>query len=272
MRSTRSISKRTWLVLLVGALAAVVVQALVVSGIGGESTTTAVSDFGGILVIGAAAIVTIRTALQFGKGEALRNQWLPIGIGIVLYVLGDAVWTYIEVIKGLEPPFPGVPDIFYMSLYLFMGYGIVSAAFAYKGLVSVRMPLIASAVISVASAAGLYVVLVKDVLADASVGALEKALNIYYPLADTLLLLMPALFIVFVVSQLGRGALALPWRFVVTGVSLLAVADAVYQWLEWQGSYKSGNIIDLGWMLGYVLIATGASAMRDLIASPKARA
>jgi hypothetical protein len=259
------------LVLLLGTLAAVIVQVLVIAGVGGESVTTAVSDLGGVLVIGAAAFITIRTALRFGKGEALRNQWLSIGIGIVLYVLGDVVWTYIEVIKGLEPPFPGVPDLFYMSLYVFMGYGIVSAAFAYKGLVRVRTPLIASVVISVASAAALYVVLVKDILADASVGTLEKALDIYYPLADTLLLLLPALFIVFVVSQLGRGALAIPWRFVVAGVSLLAVADTVYQWLEWQELYGAGSIVDLGWMLGYVLIATGASAMHDLIV-PRVRA
>lgn len=252
--------------LFIGALAAVIVQLLVVSGIGGESTATAVSDFGGIVVIGAAALVTIRTALKFEKGEALRNQWLSIGIGIALYALGDIAWTYTEVIKGLEPPYPGIPDVFYVSLYLFMGYGIISAAFAYKEIVRIKTPLIVSVAISAVSAAALYVVLVKDILADASVGALEKALDVFYPMADILLLLLPALFIVLVVAQLGRGALAIPWRFVVVGLALLAVVDGIYQWLEWQGSYRSGNMIDLGWMFGYVLIATGASAMRDLIA------
>ncbi len=49
------------------------------------------------------------------------------------------------------------------------------------------------------------------------------------------------------------------------GMAILAVADTVYQWLEWQGMYAAGNIVDLGWMLGYVFIAVGASVMRDLI-------
>lgn len=265
MTPVGSFSRRTWLVLTGGVVAALIVQILVVSGVGGDSVTTAISDFGGVLVVGAAAAVIIRTALSFGKGEALRAQWLPIGIGVLLYAMGDTVWTYIEVIQGAEPPFPGLPDVFYASLYLFLGYGIIKAAFAYRGLVKVRRPLAMSAAVAISALVALYLVLVKDILVDPSVGLLEKVLDVYYPAADTLLLLWPALFIVMVVSQLGRGALAHPWRFVVAGVSFLALADAVYQWLEWQGMYSTGHFVDLGWMLGYVFIATGASVMRDLI-------
>ncbi|TDB39709.1 MAG: hypothetical protein D9V44_01760 [Actinobacteria bacterium] len=263
--TTGAFSRRTWAVLVFGLAAAVIVQMLVASGVGGESTAVAISDIGGILVIGMAAVVTIRTALAFGTGEPLRAQWLAIGVGIAVYVLGDIVWAYTEVVRGLDPPFPGLPDIFYVAMYVFLGWGIISAALAYKGLVRMKVPLISSAVITIASAAAIYVVLVKDIILDPSVAFLEKALTVFYPAGDTLLLLAPAVFIVLVVSQLGRGALGVPWRFVVAGVAVLAVADAVYQWLEWQGAYSTGHIIDLGWMIGYVLLAVGASVMRDLI-------
>lgn len=63
----------------------------------------------------------------------------------------------------------------------------------------------------------------------------------------------------------GMGALGTPCRFVMAGAAFLASADTVYQWLEWQGLYQSGHIVDLGWMLGYVLIAVGASTMQDLL-------
>ncbi len=268
MTAFGSFSRRTWSVLVLGLAGALAVQMLVAAGVGGEAATTAISDFGGIAVIGMAAIVTIRTALSFARGEALRRQWLAIGVGIALYVLGDVMWTYIEVIQGKEPPFPGAPDVFYAALYVFLGYGIISAAFAYRGLVKIREPLVASAVITAASSIAIYIVLLKDILADPGVGLLEKALDIYYPLGDMLLLLAPAVFIVLIVSQLGRGVLAIPWRFVVAGVAVLAVSDAVYQWLEWQSSYHAGSWVDLGWMAGYVLLAVGASAMRDLIAVP----
>lgn len=272
MKATGAFSRRTWAVLVMGIVAAVIVQLLVTTGIGGEAVSVAISDIGGVLVIGMAALVTIRTALAFGAGESLRSQWLAIGAGIVLYVLGDLMWTYIEVVQGLDPPYPGLPDVFYVAMYVFLGYGIISAALAYRGLVKMRAPLIGSAVIGVASAAAIYVVLVRDIIADPSVALLEKALTAFYPVADTLLLLAPAVFIVLVVSQLGRGALGTPWRFVVAGVAVLAVADALYQWLEWQGLYSTGHLVDLGWMIGYVLLATGASVMRDLILPPVRRA
>ncbi len=265
MGATSSFSRRTWTVLFLGIASALIVQMLVIAQVGGEAVSTAISDFGGVLIIGTSAIVTIRTALRFGKGEPLRRQWLAIGVGVLCYTLGDVVWTYIEVIRAAEVPYPGVPDLLYVSLYVFLGFGIVSAAVAYRGLVRIKAPVIMASVITAASGVALYFVLVRDILADPAVGLLEKALDIYYPLADLVLLLGPAIFIVLVVSQLGRGALAAPWRFVMAGMAILAVADTVYQWLEWQGMYAAGNIVDLGWMLGYVFIAVGASVMRDLI-------
>jgi hypothetical protein len=51
---------------------------------------------------------------------------------------------------------------------------------------------------------------------------------------------------------------------VVAGVALLAVTDAAFSWMDWLGRYDSGSIIDVGWMLGYLLIALGDSLTRDL--------
>lgn len=265
MATGKSYSKRTWAVLILGVVAAVTVQLLVMSGVGGEFVSTAISDIGGVLIIGTAAAVIIRTAMRFGKGEPLRRQWLAIGIGVMLYALGDVVWTYIELVQRAEVPYPGLPDVMYAALYLFLGYGIVSAAYAYRELVKIKTPLIVSVVVTAVTGALLYVVLVRDIIADPSVGLLEKLLDLYYPVADLALLLGPAIFIVLVVAQLGRGMLAAPWRFVMAGASILAIADTTYQWLEWQELYAAGHIVDLGWMLGYVLIAVGASIMRDLI-------
>lgn len=272
MSGVGTFSRRTWAILAVGVALALSVQMLVMSGLGGESATTAISDFGGILVVGLAAVATIRTAMVFERGEALRRQWLFVGIGIALYVMGDVVWTYLEVIRQVEVPYPGIPDVFYVAMYFFLGYGLVSAAWAYRGLVNVKKPLIMSLIVAIASGAILYLVLLKDIFADPEVVLFEKLLDVYYPLADVALLLGPAVFIVLVISQLGRGALGTPWRFVMAGAAFLAVADTVYQWLEWQGLYQSGHIVDLGWMLGFVLIAVGASTMRDLLAPVKAPA
>ncbi len=266
MRTSGPALRATWVVLVLGAAATVLVQGLVAAGIGGESMTTAISDLGGILIIGAAATIVIRTALRFERGEPVRRQWLAVGTGIVLYVLGDVVWSWYELALRVEPPFPGPPDIFYMAMYAFLGYGLITAALAYRTCVDPRRPLVTSLLVGTTGWIVLYLSLLEDILADPTMGWVERVVNLYYPSADVIFLLGPAVFALLVVARLGRGLLAVPWRLVVTGVALIAVSDTAYQWLEWRGTYASGDLVDAGWMLGWVAIAAAGMAMREIAA------
>lgn len=78
----------------------------------------------------AAAILCFRNwrSPQIASG---RNVWLGIGLGMLSYFIGSAIFGYWENGLGLDPAVtPG--DLFYVASYLFLGWGMISAVFSRK--------------------------------------------------------------------------------------------------------------------------------------------
>lgn len=258
------VSTRTML-LLAGGLAVIVGLAIAISsGAGGEAIGVLLSDAGEFVVVVASALYVIWVALSFSPGEAVRKQWLAIGIGMLSFAIGDAIWTYIEVVQGLEPPYPGLPDLFYLVEYPLIAYGLIRAGLAYRGLVPLRRPIVLSGALVALLAGVLWFGLLQPHVVFADIPTGEKVLSVLYPAADLALYIGPALFVAIVVSSLGGGRLAWPWWAVVVGVSCLALADAGYSWLSSYDLYESGSFIDYGWSAGHLMLAVGASVLFDL--------
>ncbi len=250
---------------LLGLAAAVLVYAAVSLQLGGETGVLVASDLGSVIIVGAAAAVVLAAASKIGLDGSLGRQWLAIGIGVAVYALGDAVWAYYELILRVEVPYPGPPDAFYFAEYVFVGAGVSMAALAYRGLVPLRRPLMVSAVFAVALLAAVYVGLLGPyVIGLDDVSVAEKVVSSAYPVADVLLGLTPAIFLVLVVSHLGAGRLGWPWWAVAIGWAMIAASDSGYAYMAARETYASGSFVDYGWILGHVAIAVGASIAQDL--------
>ena len=263
-------STRTRVLAVVAVVAIAAIWLLVNTPIISEDAQLVVSDVGSALFITGAGIVALRTALAFKRGEPMRRYWLPLAIGVLCTGLGDWLWMYFEVIRGLEP-YPSLADAFYVAQYPFYAFGLISAALAYKALVDVKRPLLITAALSVLASAGVtFGLLLPYIIADPEETVAVKVLSSLYPLADILLAAAPAVFIALVVARLGGGRLALPWRAVALGLLLLAAADTLFSWMDWTGAYTAGGIVDLMWMGAFAVIAVGASLGRD-VAMPVAR-
>lgn len=257
------VTRRTWITCVAGALAVGLVYAL--SGLLPDPFGTAVSDLGEFAIVALAAVMALRTALRLTPGEPLRRRWLLIAFGVALFAVGDGVWSVIEVLLRSEP-FPSLADPFYVAVYPVLGAGLISAALAFRAFVDVKRIALIVSVVTVLALVGMYFGLLHSVALDTEMAGLAKALSLFYPTADLVLLFAPALFAALAVRSMGAGRLAAPWWAVVIGVALLAVTDAAFAWLDFQELYRSGSIIDIGWMLGYVLIGAGALLTRDLLA------
>ena len=229
----------------------------------GESLNTAVSDFGGVIVISLCALAVIRSAFQLGAGP-LRTQWLFIGAGVASFAMGDLVWAYIEVIRGAEVPYPGLPDAFYLLQYALLGLGIMLAGVAYRGLFDIRRPALVAAASSVALSVGLWLLFLGTLWSHTESALGERILNVAYPLADMLLLAGPALFVLLITRRLQGGRLGRPWIALCGGALLLAVTDTAYSFLAAENAYEAGMLVDYGWMIAFVLIATGALIVLQL--------
>jgi hypothetical protein len=258
------ISRRTWSVF--GALMVLfaVVTTLVVTGVLGEPGTLWVSDFGSFAVQAAAAVVILVTARSYGRGERVARPWWFIGLAVGAYAVGDLVWAFIEVVQKAEP-WPSLADAFYGAEYVFMAIGLALAALAYRHLVDARIPLAAAILTGSGLAAALYVlVLGPQVVASTDMTVLEKVVSAGYPLADSLLLVAPALLVALTMLRLGSGRLAWPWWVALAGALLLAASDTVYSVMSALGTYVPGSPVDYGWMAAHVLVAFGALIARDV--------
>lgn len=262
------VSRYTVVVLVLFALAIALIAALNVFPLMGDTVALLASDLGSVLVVGLSALVAVRTGLRFDKAQPGRWYWMSIGIGALMYSLGDLVWAVYE-LPGNEVPYPGLPDAFYLAEYAFLAAGLAYAAWGYRGLGDIRMPLTAGAVVGVGSAAALYLWFLDPlVLAVPDVSAAEKAISVAYPLADMLLAFGPAVLVILMVSRLGWGRFGWPWWAVAVGVLFIAASDTAYAWLAAAGTYESGMVVDYGWMIGHVAIATGALLARDVTRVP----
>lgn len=258
-------------------------------GPGGEFGTTAIADIAEAFIILVAGIIILRTAVSFEQGEPLRLRWMLAAIGVLSFAGGDLVWTWYEVgapfvssmgdgvaiadIALGEVAYPGVPDLFYLLEYVFLGGAIVMVGASYKGLVRMRGPAITALVVGAVATAGLWAMLViPKLLVDGGIDSASTALDVFYPTADVLLLFMPTVFVIGVIRQLGAGRLGWPWWAIAVGTAVLAFSDSGYSYLNATEAYTAGAFVDYGWMLAHVFMGIGALIARDMSAPIPARA
>jgi len=245
----------------IGVLATAVVYALAHSNVGGEDTGRLILDFGDLTIISGSAAVVLGVAFTFWPGEPLRRQWTLIGLGVASFAVGDLIWTIIEDVLHRPVPYPGPADVFYVAEYIFLGVALLSAASSYARAGKLRPAGLVTGGVSAAAVTLISLFLLRGIIVNSSAGTGEKLLSVFYPLADVLLLLAPAILIVAVV---GRGKMAWPWWLIAAAVVLIAASDCTYSWLEQYDLYETGHLVDYGWMLGHVMIATGASLAKDV--------
>lgn len=258
-----SASRRTTVVLVTGLLAIVAMTLLFVLHVGGETGATWVSDLGEPIVVLASAAFVVAAARAMGASR-LGRPWLLLGLGVLAFGLGDVVWSVIELGMGRTVPYPGLPDLFYIAMYPLVAFGLVIAANRYRGLVSLRKSFIQAAVFTIALAVLLFVAFLKPYVLSQGLPPGEAALSVFYPLADVVFLLGPAIAVALVIGSLGGGRLAWPWWAVIAGVVAFSLADIGYAYLSARELYASGSLTDVAWSFAAVAIAYGASLAWDL--------
>jgi hypothetical protein len=266
-------SRRTWVlgVLFLGGVLAAWGGGAWAAGAGSERLAVAIGGSGELVVIGAAAIVVFLAVARWKPSDAVRLPWVMLGGGIVLFFAGNLAYTVYSVSRGVPPGYPGLPDVFFVGMYGLLGAGALAAGASYRRVVGVREPAFAAAAVTAVALIAIVWGLVIPWLQRPDLDAGQTLVSLFYPFADVLLLLGPAVFVVFVVRQLGEGALAWPWAFVAFGAAVLAGTDAGYAWLRAVGAYRPGSVIDMGWMIAFAAIAVGAALARDAYDSRSAR-
>jgi diguanylate cyclase (GGDEF)-like protein/PAS domain S-box-containing protein len=225
-----------------------------VLGWGGPTQAAWVSDVTLTLLAAVAAFALARAALRRPTGR--RRSFLLLAAGCGLWSLGEGLWSWYELVLRDEVPFPSFADAAYLLAAPVAGAGLLAMS---RGMRQrshrARAALDAWLVAGSCFAVG-WVLLLEPVARDASGGPLAVTVAVAYPLTDLMLATMALLAVRN--SVVGRRRTLV---LVALAMLAMAAADGAFTLLELKGHYTSGGLVDVGWVVGYLLLV--AAGRRD---------
>ena len=218
---------------------------------GGHEVTVAVDDIGEAV---AALVAAASCALAARRSQSrLRLAWSLLGISAASWGLGEVIWSVYEVGLGISVPFPSAADVGYLGAIPFAVAGILAFSGTPRGTsTGLRLwldrAIVALSLLFVGWGLGLSQVYVSS-------GSMlaTRLLGLAYPVGDILIGTVLILAIRRATQeQFGRFGLLLG------GLAANSLADSAFAYLTANGLYGSGNYIDLGWFVGYLMVALAA--------------
>ena len=196
------------------------------------------------------------------QSRRLGIAWGMIALSALMFALGDTTWTILEL--GLsEPPFPSLADVFYLLYYpvLLAGVLLLPESSASRG-ERIKKVLDAGIVMVAAILVFWNFLMGPLVASNSDYPILEQAILVAYPVGD-LVLLWALLRIIYKRSYQQEEndvpAFLLAVSFIVT-----IVADCIYTYQTFLGTYFSGGVLDVGWRVGTLL--TGLAGISQMTA------
>lgn len=197
---------------------------------------------------GAAVVVVIALA-ALRTNPARRPAWLLILFAVALLTIGDATYSAIELMNSAVP-YPSAADVSYLAGYVALVAGFLGLLRG-RTTGSDRATLIDASILTASAAAAFWVVIGVPSISGAT-DPLAIAVSLAYPGAD-LVLLMIGLH-----ALLGGAARPRFLQIMLLGLTSYFVADVVYAVSVLNGQYVDGHPIDLGWIVGLLLIGSAS--------------
>ncbi len=216
-----------------------------------------------LLLPSLATMVTAGVLLwrSFARGEVLKLIWAFLTLGMGLWAVAEVLSGYYELIAAAEVVYPSPADLLWVIGYLplfaalllrFRSLRARPAGWQWGLALGIFVGLAALAVVFV----------IGPIVADPHASLLEKVLNVVYPVGDLAVALIALLCMLVLVG----GELSWPWGTIATGYLIMALADLLYGYAEWQGIYPAAlvegrNFIaalaDVPYFASYVIVVLG---------------
>ena len=227
-------------------------SAAVLGHVGGHEVVVQVDD---LVTLAAAAAATAAAVLKSRRvARPHRRAWVLLAAGFGSWAIGEAVWAAYELGPRGSVPFPSPADAGYLLAVPLVAAGLL--CLRRGGPATERLGALLDGVI-VASSLVLvsWVTVLGPVFRHGTGSAFSQAISLAYPAGDIVIATL-------VVSALTRNRRLRGNPLVLLGAGLLAMAvsDSVYAGLTQAGTYRTGNPVDIGWVVAYVLIGLAALA------------
>ena len=188
----------------------------------------------------------------------IRVSWNLLGAAAASWAIGQGIWSFYEIVLRQEVPFPSLADAGYLGFIPLAAAGILvysapslqhgdRARFILDGI------LIVGALVLMAWVGALDDTIQSIATSDEPVPLWELIVLGASPIGDLLIVSLVFLLLVRVEPKIKASFL-----LIAAGIGFFAVADTIYFVMINQGTYYTGHSIDLGWGIGFLLIAIAA--------------
>jgi diguanylate cyclase (GGDEF)-like protein len=195
-------------------------------------------------------ITLVAVSLKTANKE--RLFWVLVLSGTLLYLFGDIVFSYYDMILNKKVPAPSIADIGYIGFYfpIFIASLIAYSQAREKSYLALTInSIILILVIFVFSWNTILLPLIKSTSID-FYGILS---NFSYPVGD--LTILSLLILLFYNSY---RKLSNPLFYFVLSFGALAIGDSIYFYTVVNNLYFSGHPVDLYWVAGFLLLSMSA--------------
>ena len=240
--------------LFLGLIGSAIISSLCLILPSGSGDKTFYSDIIAIITSGSAFTFAVQVIYRQRLKTIFGKLYASVGLGLCLWFAAEAIWSYYELVEGIETPFPSIADVFWLSGYIPLGYFLFGILRQFAG--SGKRQLIQTLLIS-----SIAIVILTNILlsiyrgADLSTndGILLYLVSSAYPISD-MILIVPA---IASFLTLRKGQLTFtPWALFTIATILFIVGDTGF------GLFTIiGGMDELTWIwnpfynIGYLAIA-----------------
>lgn len=221
--------------------------------------------FGLIPLIGG-AIGMMKASVWGGLKSALGKAVFFVSLGLLLWGLGETVWSYYNFFKGVPAPYPSLADIgFAPSIFFWiLGTAYLSRAtgalFVLKKSRKAKLLVFVVPLILLIPSYYLQIHVAREgVLVPDGETTLKAVLDIAYPFGDFLALLFAALVAILSYRYFG-GIYRRAVYYLLGGLAVMYCADSIFSYTTTKETYYNANWGDLLLTIGLYLITVGILA------------
>jgi PAS domain S-box-containing protein len=194
--------------------------------------------------------------LPMGRQSSYARVRFFLGLGILSESVGQIIFTYYEQILMHPAPFPSWADAAYLTLYPSFFVAILLLTHPASGLSSARLALDGLAIMVAVFAFSWYFI-VEPAYEQSTDSTFAKVVGATYPLCDVLLLAC----LLLLWSRLRDDALRPVFALLGLALAIIIVTDTIYDYQTLHGSYATGEPLDVGWPLGFMVVGLAAAAL-----------
>jgi hypothetical protein len=221
--------------------------------VGGDSGVRYFDDIVTALAALSACVACLLAGRRRSGSE--RRFWLLLGLALGAWTFAEAIWGVYDLVLNTAVPVPSWADVGYLGAIPLAAAALLChpgmrAAGSHKTRATLDGLAIGTALLLLS-----WTFVLGPLWRHTDLTTAGGVVALAYPFGDMVIIF----FIVLTVrSTAATGRRPLLW--VLVGLFAMAVSDSTYAYLVEAGRYSTGNLVDIGWVVGYLAIAVGASA------------